>query len=138
MSTAELTPLVSSLPGKTVRTGADTESPMSRDDTGDDNVVERWQTLIDRMIDWGWNQGEFEDEGIEPPNREVVRLAILLAQRFKEERFRPPDSVVPDPNGGIVFELRENGDCEVWHVWDDGVIEYQRFQGTHLVERGTL
>ena len=139
MSTAELTPLVSSLPGKTVRTGADTESPMSRDDTGDDNVVERWRALIDhKLIEWGSNPSLLEDEGIDLPSGEIIQLAIRLAEGLRNQGLPVPDSVVPDPNGGIVFERRENGDSEAWHVWDDGAIEYQCFQGSRLVERRIL
>ena len=81
-----------------------------------------WQRVIDhKLIEWGWNTREFDEEGVEPPSREIVRLAIDLAERFRDAGFPAPDSVVPDPNGGIVFERRENGLTEVfqrlgrWH-----------------------
>ena len=47
----------------------------------------------------------------------------------------PPTSVVPDANGGIVFERRRNNLSEVLHVWDDGKVEYQCFHGTDLIKR---
>lgn len=135
MPTIEATPLVSSLPGDSVRTDADTQSPMSRDD----DAYEKWHTLIDyTLVDWALEPGQFDDEEIEPPTRQTVAQAIELAKRLQNMGLAPPDSVVPDPNGGIVFERRENGVCEVLHVWDDGTVEYQRFQGTHLVERWDL
>ncbi len=57
---------------------------------------------------------------------------------FAKRDFQLPDSIVPDPNGGIVFERREGKVSEVLHVWDDGSAEYMRFRGTQLVERQPL
>jgi hypothetical protein len=61
-----------------------------------------------------------------------------MAQVFRDKGFTPPDSVVPDPNGGIVFERRAQEMSEVFHLWDDGTVEYRRFQSTRLVERWTV
>jgi len=112
---------------------------MSREDSGGDNVVDRWQSLIDHtLIEWGWNPSQLEDDAVEPPSREIIRLAIDLAQGLRDRGLPTPDRVVPDPNGGIVFERHENGMREVFHVWDDGTVEYQRFHGRRLVERSAL
>ena len=46
-----------------------------------------------------------------------------------------PQTVVLDPNGGIVFEQRKRETAEVYHVWDDGTVEFQRYQGSRLVGR---
>ena len=122
-----------------VATNADATSPMSGDSARDEKAREVWRTLIDyKLIDLGCNSRQFEEEGIEPPSGEIVRLAINMAECFCDAGCPPPSSVVPDANGGIVFERRENGLSEVVHVWDDETVEYQRFQGTRLVERKTL
>jgi hypothetical protein len=135
MPTIEAAPSVSSLSDEAVRTNADTESPMSR---GDD-PFHKWHALIDyKLVDWAFEPGQFDEEGIEPPTRQVIVKAIELAKRLQDMGLAPPDFVVPDPNGGIVFERRENGVSEVFHVWEDGTVEYQRFQGAHLVERWAL
>jgi len=98
-----------------------------------------WDELIDRkLIEWGRHQQQLADEGVEPPRGEVVRVAIELANRMKIRGFAPPSSVVPDPNGGIVFERREGTVSEVFHIWDDGSVEYQRFEENRLVERRFL
>jgi hypothetical protein len=98
-----------------------------------------WQHLIDyRLINWGSHPNQLADVGVDPPSRETIDRAISLAKRFQERGFPPPDSVVPDANGGIVFERREQDIAEVLYVWDDGTAEYQRFQGTELVERSPL
>ena len=122
-----------------VPTDVDVESPATCDYGRAHEAREAWQNLIDyRLIEWGRDATPFDDEGVEPPTGETIRLAIALAQESRNAGFAPPDSVVPDPNGGIVFERREKNVSGVFHVWDDGTVEYCGFQGTHLVERWTL
>lgn len=133
MLAAERIPLMSAVLPDAVATNADIDSPV------EEAVRERWQRVIDyTLIEWGSDASRFDDEGVEPPSRQIVQLAINLATSFRDKGVPAPDCVVPDPNGGIVFERRENGLSEVYHVWDDGTVEYQRFQGTRLVERSTL
>jgi hypothetical protein len=133
------TPFISPPLRDAVPTGVDTASPVTRDYGREDSSREAWQHLIDyRLIEWGRDPTPLEDVGVEPPSGEVVRLAVELAQAFRDAHFPPPNNVVPDPNGGIVFERRETDVSEAYHVWDDGTVEYQRFHGTRLVERRTL
>jgi hypothetical protein len=75
---------------------------------------------------------------VEAPDGQIIGLAIAVAEWFRDQGDPAPDSVVPDPNGGIVFERRENGSSEVVQIWDDGHVEYMRFEGTRLVARETL
>ena len=121
-----------------METNADTESPITRDDNSNIHAADGWQHLIDQHLTrWEATSLAFDDEGIEPPSWEIIRLAIHLAERCRDLGWAAPDCVVPDPNGGIVFERRENGLSEVLHVWDDGTVERQLFRGTRLVERET-
>jgi len=100
---------------------------------------ERWDRLIDdQLIEWGSDTDRFEDEGIDSPTPETIQRAIMAATKFRDAGYVAPDSVVPDASGGIVFERRENDVSEVIHVWDDGAIEYQRFNGTQLIHRRPL
>jgi len=121
-----------------VRSGIDAVAPGDRDHENDDEARTAWQTLIDaKLTKWGCDPSQFDDEGVQPPSAETVRLAIELAQAFQQAGMSPSDSVVPDANGGIVFERRGDDVSELYHVWDDGAVEYQRFQGARLVERRT-
>lgn len=122
-----------------VQSNNDAQSLAMRDVERERECCERWQELIDhKLIEWGRDPGQFDDEGVEPPSGEIIRLAIQLAEGFKAAGFPPPDSLVPDPNGGIVFERRESDLSEVYHVWEDGTVEYQCFHGTQLVERAAM
>ncbi|MEZ6086446.1 MAG: hypothetical protein R3C05_00105 [Pirellulaceae bacterium] len=76
-----------------------------------------------------------EDEGFDSPTASILRLSLDLAEKYRDAGLSAPNSVVPDPNGGIVFERQEGSTSEVLHVWDDGSVEYMRFLGTQLVER---
>lgn len=114
-------------------------SPSMIDARGEEARRNAWQRLIDeKLLEWLRDPGHIEDDGIDAPTATIVRLSLDLAERFREEGFPPPDTIVLDPNGGIVFERREGGVSEVLHVWDDGSAEYMRFHGTQLVERQPL
>ena len=111
------------------------QSTVDEQDTDLQNRA-KWEELIDyTLIEWGRNPDAFKDEGVEPPTAETVSLASELAERFKQAGLPAPDKVILDANGGIVFERRGENIAEVLYVWDDGSIEYQRFQHTRLVER---
>lgn len=93
---------------------------------------------MDLLIEWGAGMAEFDDEGVEPPDQEILRTAYQWAQKFRDDLVPPPDAVVPDPNGGIVFERHQGDATDVLHFWDDGDIEYRRVEGTELVQRISL
>ena len=139
MPATEASPFISRALANAVSTNVDTESPITRDYGRADEAREKWQRLIDyTLLEWLIDPSQVDDEGIEPPTYDTICQAINLAQAFRNADMMPPDSVVPDPNGGIVFERREQDVCEVLHVWDDGTVEYRVFQGARLAARQTL
>ena len=139
MSTTETTGFISSRLRNAVTTDVDVESAVTRDCGRAEEARERWQNLIDyKLIDWSRDPSQLDDEGVEPPTPKTLQRAIKLAQEFRDAGDAAPDTVVPDPNGGIVFERRRDDVCEVFHVWDDASVEYRRFQGTTLVQRRSL
>ena len=135
----ELRPFVSPPLVNFVATGVDDDLPVTRNYQAD--TCGAWQRIIDeRLMEWLRHPERLADDGLEAPSGTITRLAIDLAERFRDEGQAAPDSVVIDANGGIVFERRGPGDSisEAIHVWDDGTLEYHRFQGTQLVERAAL
>ena len=108
----------------------DTESPIVQ------NSREVWQSLIDnKLIDWGQNPEQFDEEGIEPPSRQTVWRAIDVAQHLSRTGGPAPDRVVPDAHGGIVFERQEQKVFETIRIQADDQIEYSLFVDSRLMDR---
>ena len=102
-------------------------------------LASRWQGLIDnKLLAWLNDPRQLADEGIDAPTQTIIRLAIDFAERWRDEGRVPPDQIIPDPNGGIIFERKDGQITEAMHVWDDGQIEYFRFRGTKLEIRNVL
>jgi hypothetical protein len=138
-ATNKSNPLISPSLIDSIQTSVDAAKLSSRGVSHETVNPEAWQRLIDYQLnEWKWDTDQFEDEGIEALTRDTIQLAIAVAEKLRDAGLAPPDSVVPDANGGIVFERREKDVSEVFHVWDDGTIEYQCFHGTRLTERRSL
>jgi hypothetical protein len=136
MPLIEPRPYVSSLRFRDLRTGVDTDSPVSGGFLQKLRSRAAWQRLIDqKLMDWLRDPSQLEDEGVVPPSGTTIRLSMDLAEAYRDEGRPAPDSVVCDPNGGIVFERRQGDMSEVLHVWDDGCVEYICFEGARVVER---
>lgn len=98
-----------------------------------------WQQLIDeKLMKWLRDSGELEDDGVDPPSGTILRLAIDYAEACRDEWVAPPQSIVPDGSGGIVFERGEGTLSEKIHFWDDGTVEYLQFQGSRLAVRAPM
>lgn len=120
-------------------TGIDAVTPVTLGELHDGAARKAWQHVIDETLsEWLRDPSQLDDDGIDPPSGTIIRLAMDWAENFRDKGFPAPDSVAPDPNGGIVFERREGNVSEVVHVWDDWAVEYMRFEGTHLVERSPV
>jgi hypothetical protein len=120
---------------RAVLTGSDDRSTMTRPR----NFREGWQRVVDKLDDWLRNPAQLEDEGIDQPTGRIVRIALDIAEQYREaDVFAPPDRVIPDPNGGIVFETEDGALLYVVQIWDDASVEYMKFDGTHLVQREPL
>ena len=117
-----------------VPTGGDPKSPvLSRYDR------DVWQQFIHgKLIEWATNAEYFAEEDFEGPSREVASLALRFAQRFRDLNQPSPHRVVPDGDGGIVFEIKNDELSEKIHFWDDGEVEYMVFRAGKVDERQSL
>jgi hypothetical protein len=84
-----------------------------------------WQRFIDeKLIEWGRDPSLLDDESVIPPSRPSVDTAVWLAMRLRDAGEVPPLRVVPDGDGGIVFERWEGNLSESFEVSQHGGIEY--------------
>ena len=69
---------------------------------------EGWERIInDRLVEWGHNPPPFDEDGLVPPTADVIGKACKLATRYRDDAgFVPALRVLPDGDGGIVFEWR--------------------------------
>lgn len=98
-----------------------------------------WQKFIDeKLIEWATNPDYFDNEDFEGPSPEIVSLALRFAQQLRDTDQLPPHLVVPDADGGIVFEVTGSELTEKIHFWDNGDVEYLIFQAGKVIERRLL
>jgi hypothetical protein len=143
MQAIESRPYISRPRIRDVSTGVDTESPVTRGLIQEmkleleRKVRAKWQAVIKQtLLCWLRDPRQLEGDGVDAPSGAILRLSLDLAESCMEDNLAPPNRIVPDPNGGIVFERRDGDTSEVLHVWDDGSIEFMKFEGTKLVDRG--
>lgn len=102
----------------------------------------RWQEIIDKkLVEWGRDPEELADDDLVPPSPAAVDSAVQKAQVWRDAResdddFVPsPQWVVPNGDGGIVFEWREESTAAVIEVFDDGSADCAIFEDNKLVSR---
>lgn len=99
----------------------------------------RWQTIIDeKLIEWGADPIQSDDDGTCPPSREAISCAVALAVAFRDKGFLAPTKVVPTGDGGIVFERRPNNLYERIEVQSDREIIHSVYKDCVLLSRETI
>lgn len=73
-----------------------------------------------------------DDDGQSSPKKDIIEAAL----DWECDKW---DTVIIDPNGGLLFERKLSYPCvEQTHFWDDGTIDYLFFSGTKLLQRVKL
>lgn len=97
--------------------------------------AEAWQAIEDKLIDWGCNPDQFDDD-YPAPSRDVLRQACRFRSDFQV--LVAPSSVRPDANGGIVFEWRHGNEKIVARLSGDTQVELLYFEDGKIVDRWAL
>lgn len=124
--------------GNGARISIDTDSLMSQHSGRAVISREQWRSAILQLLEWLREPSQLEDDGIEAPTGTIIRLALDVAEKHMRLGYVGPDSIAPDPNGGVVFSRTEHGVSELIYVWDDGKIEYMQLKGSELLQRRAL
>ena len=95
-----------------------------------------WQQVIDEYLaPWILDPTSLEEEDLEPPSLEILRLACRVARCLQDKGWDPPLRVVPDGEGGLVFE-RDAGACfQTLSILSSGLGELMTFDDCRLVSR---
>lgn len=98
-----------------------------------------WQRLVDfTLVEWGRDPTPLDDDGVKAPTGRVIRWAIEIARNLAEREAPAPTRVVPNGDGGIVFELTHRGSCESIEIESDGTAFHSVFFGSRLIHRAVL
>lgn len=108
---------------------------------GDDRSQNRadWQAVLDyTLVEWGRNPSRFAEDGLTPPSAKAIDEAYRVALYFRDHDKAPPLRVVPNGDGGIVFERRQGEIFETIEIQEDGSAEWAIFHNGRLRSRGPL
>jgi hypothetical protein len=104
------------------------------------NVEERvsaeWDAIVDhKLIEWGNDQSAFQDEGLIGPTNQAIQKAHALVSFMRSNDWPLPTGVVPDGEGGIVFENRHEPTYQRIEIEPTGKMCLVTFRNCHLVSR---
>lgn len=95
-----------------------------------------WEDLMGGLEAWEQDPDILDDEGVEPPEPPITRLASDIACMMRDRNMEPPGRVMPNGDGGIVFRWRM-GDA-AWTVESDRSIESSLARRGRVVCRHSL
>ena len=97
-----------------------------------------WDLTIDELKRWLSDPATVEVEDAIPPSRVVILEAIKLAEGWKKEKLLSPFRVVPDLEGGIVFERRCKEIYETITLNAYNELEIDKYENSKLTRRRKL
>jgi hypothetical protein len=122
-----------------IETGVVDAQSLALDAKGKAVERRRWDEIIDqRLIEWGRDPSQLNDDGVVPPARDVVRRACQLAAAMRDSGLPAPSRVVPSGEGGIVFERQVGPTFTAIEVQHDGTIEVRAFHKSKMVTRNVF
>ena len=102
----------------------------------DDRLKNRaaWQAVHDyTLLEWGLGASRFVEDGLTPPSAKAISVACQVALAYQD---RPaPLRVVPNGDGGIVFERGTGEVFETIEIQEDGSVEWASFRNSRLHSR---
>jgi len=103
-----------------------------------ENEAEWARILDDQLIEWGRNPHELEHDDIVAPSPDIISLASQVAVIMRDAGETAPTRVVPNGNGGIVFERAVKPAFLTIEIDEDGSVETATFVNSKMVTRQRL
>lgn len=95
-----------------------------------------WDNIVDdKLIEWAVTRGEFEAEGLIGPSSEAISCAFRFAAFMRKHDFPLPTGLIPDGEGGIVFENRSGPSYQRIEIDQQGRACLATFLCYELLER---
>jgi len=87
------------------------------------SLAEQWNAIVDRpLIEWGLNPSFTDEDGFVFPSKNSCTSAVELAACMRDRGWSLPTGVIPDGEGGIVFENKQDPDYQRFEIDEDGRI----------------
>lgn len=132
--------LISEVDNIETETGVADERMLSSRKLLEEDNKTAWEAVMDRLVAWGYAPEQLADDGITPPTRRALAEAGRFVAGMRKLNAEAPVRlvamrVVPNGNGGVVFEVGDVHLFERIDIDEDGSVEFQQFRGCNLVNR---
>ena len=98
-------------------------------------IISGWnRNIVAILTDWAMDPEALNDGESTPPTLAVIQYACDLAEGLRSQGYEPPDRVVLDGDGGIVFERRRDCFAESIAVYG----EHQPVAELTVLEKGKV
>jgi hypothetical protein len=98
----------------------------------------RWEPALAQLRDWKNNPDEVADEGVLAPSATLLASAEDVAEALCTHDIEPPDQILPNGDGGVVFRWRSDGRTWSIEMDVDGSIESLLMVGGRLLWRHSI
>ncbi len=92
-----------------------------------------WAACLATLREWITAASTWDEDGVVPPSPQTIRFAMRFAARLRDEGTPGPTRVVPDGEGGLVFERREGRLFETFTVTAGTTVELDRYRDSRLL-----
>ena len=98
-----------------------------------------WSRIVDeKLIKWAADDHFLDDDGFEPPTSDSIARSAQLVKYMRERDFPLPTGVIPNGEGGIVFENRCDPAYQRLEIDETGRIELLMFENCELRNRAVI
>ena len=115
------------------------ESALATIQPENEKCSNRWQKWInDTLNTWQSNPTQLEDDGLEAPSLEVIHFTQQIATRLRDADWPAPLRIVPNGEGGILFEWRSIPDFFTLEIEEDLSVEWIVYHDSQVQHRERL
>lgn len=94
-----------------------------------------WEEIIDTLSTWADDVSVLEDDGVIPPSYPIIRKALSLSHTLMARGWAAPLRVVPNAEGGVVFERKDKDFFEEIELEQEGTAEIRIYQDFKIIIR---